>query len=114
MKFLFILTHVEDAWKEAPGEAERVYQQYMDLESELKSKKKFIDSVRLRPCADAKTIRNLPGGKRTTSDGPWTNAKEAMGGYYVLDCDSMAEALNWAQRMPNYGHGSIEIRPFWE
>lgn len=36
------------------------------------------------------------------------------GGFYVLECASMDEALEWAKRMLNYGHGSIEIRPFWK
>ena len=115
MKFLFILTQIEGAWATAPpGEAERVYQEYMALERELREQNKFIDSVRLRPCGEAKTIRNLANGEREMVDGPYIQGREAIGGYYVLECDSMDEALAWAKRMPNYGHGSIEIRPFWE
>ena len=114
MKFMFILTQIEEAWNDAPGAAERVYQEYMELERELKAKKRFVSSTRLRPCAEAKTIRNQTSGERPVSDGPWTKGREVMGGFYVLECDSMQEALEWAHRMPNYGHGSIEVRPFWE
>ena len=39
---------------------------------------------------------------------------EAIGGFYVLDCESMKEPVEWANRMPNYGHGAIEVRPVWE
>ena len=115
MKFLLLLTQVEEAWAEAPpGEGERVYQQYMALESELKSEGKFVDSVRLRPSGEARTLHNLPNGKREFVHGPFVESKEAIGGFYVLECSSMEEALGWAAQMPNYGHGSIEVRPFWE
>lgn len=102
MKFLFILTQIEEAWaKVPPGEGERVYQQYMALERELKNQGKFVDSVRLRPCSEARTLRNLANGTRKLVNGPYTETKEVMGGYYVLECASIDEALEWAQRMPN-------------
>ncbi len=115
MKFLLLLTQIEEAWEEAPpGEGERVYQQYLVIERELKAQGKFVDSVRLRPRREAKTLRNLPDGKRDATDGPCFDSKEAIGGFYVLDCASLEEAMEWARRMPNYGHGAIEVRPFWE
>ena len=115
MKFFFLLTHVEEAWAKAPPEeAENVYQQYMELEREMRAQGKLIESVRLRTCKEAKSIHNLPGGQRKFVDGPYNNSKEVMGGFYVLECVSMEEAYEWAMRMPNYGHGSIEVRPVWE
>lgn len=115
MKFMFILTHVEEAWNDAPpGEGERVYQQYMELERELRAENMMFYSGRLRSCREAKTIRNLPKDERAFVDGPWTKMKEVMGGYYIIECASMNEALDWAKRMPNYGHGSIEVRPMCE
>jgi hypothetical protein len=115
MKFLFLLTQIEEAWaKAAPGEGERVYQQYMALEREMKEQGKLVASVRLRSRSEAKTLRNLANGKRQLVNGPFADTEEVVGGYYILECTSMDEALKWAERMPNYGHGSIEIRPFWE
>jgi hypothetical protein len=115
MKFLLLLTQIEEAWDTSPpGEAERVYQQYMAIERELKAQGKFVDSVRLRSRREAKTLRNLLSGQRELVDGPCFDSREAIGGFYVLDCASMEEAVEWASRMPNYGHGAIEIRPFWE
>jgi len=115
MKFLLILTHVEKSWDRAPaGEPERVYQRYMEIERELRAKNRFVDSQRLRPSSEARTIRNLSDGKRVVVDGPFTSGEEVMGGYYVIECDSIDEAVEWAQHMPNYGHGSIEVRPIWE
>jgi len=115
MKFLFLLTQIEEAWAKAPaGEAERVYQQYMALEKEMQEQGKLIASVRLRPRSEARTLRNLANGKRLLVEGPFAEVEEAVGGYYILECAAMDEALAWAERMPNYGHGAIEIRPFWE
>ena len=115
MRFLLILTQLEEAWNEAPpGQAEHVYQQYLELEDELKAAGKFIQSMRLRPRGEAQTLRNLAAGKRSRVDGPFVDSQEAIGGLYILECESMDEAVQWAQRMPNYGHGSVEIRPFWD
>jgi hypothetical protein len=115
MKFLLILTHVEAAWDNAPAsEPERVYQRYAEVEHELRAQNKLLDSHRLHPSKEAKTVRNLPNDKRVIVDGPFADTKEVMGGCYVLECGSIEEAVKWAKRMPNYGHGSIEVRPIWE
>jgi len=115
MKFLFLLTQIEAAWEQAPlGEGGRVYEEYMTLERELRAQSKFVESIRLRSRGEAKTLRNLADGRRELVDGSCFDAKESIGGFYVLDCESMEEAVDWANRMPNYGHGAIEIRPLWE
>ena len=115
MRFLFLLTQIEEAWEKAPpGEAERVYEQYLAIERELRAQDKFVESVRLRSRNEAKTLRNLAESRRKLVDGPCFDLEEAIGGFYVLDCTSMEEAVEWAGRMPNYGHGAIEIRPLWE
>ena len=69
---------------------------------------------RLRPRKEAKTLRNLPDGRREYVDGACFDSKEAIGGLYVFECASMDEALEWAERLPNYGHGAIEVRPIGE
>ena len=115
MKFLFLLTQIEEAWDTSPpGEAERVYEQYLAIERDLKAQGKFVESVRLRSRSQAKTLRNLLAGQREIVDGPCFDSREAIGGFYVLDLASMDEAVEWAGRMPNYGHGAIEIRPIRE
>lgn len=114
MRFLMILTQVEKEWEHAPGgESERVIQGYQEVERDLRAQNKLLDSIRLRPAAEAMTVRNLPNGRRSSESGPFAGTTEAIGGMYVLECESMTEAMQWAERMPNYGHGSIEIRPSW-
>ena len=115
MRFLLLLTQVEEEWEKAPpGEGDRVYEQYMAVERDIKNAGAFAHSFRLCTRHEAKTIRNLPEGKREFADGPCFESREAIGGMYILECASMDEAVDWAKRLPNYGHGAIEIRPLWE
>jgi len=66
MRFLLLLTQVEEAWEHAPeGAGERVYQQYMQVEEDLRAQNKLLDSLRLKSTSEAKTLRNLPDERRT-------------------------------------------------
>lgn len=113
MRFFLILMQQESAWASAPGEGERVYQAYVALEERMKREKVYVDSIRLRFSDDAKSLHYYPNRRMEMVDGPFAAAAEQMGGAYILDCPSMEDALEWAKRMPNYGHGGIEVRPIW-
>jgi hypothetical protein len=114
MKFLLMLTDIAGEWDRVPAaEQARVLAGHGVVERELRARKKFVESYRLRPPAEAKTVRLLPGGDRTVTDGPFADTRDVMGGYYVIDCDSMEEALDWARRVPLV-YGAIEVRPIWE
>jgi hypothetical protein len=67
---------------------------------------------RLRRAPEAKTV-SVRNGKTLTTDGPYAETKEQLGGYYLLDCKSMDEALEFAARIPNAQDGFIEVRPVW-
>lgn len=64
----------------------------------------------LQPPRQGATLR-ITNGKRTVQDGPYTDAKEHLGGYFVISVDSMEEALEWAARSPSATAGSVEVRP---
>ena len=64
----------------------------------------------LMPTSMATTVR-MRGGRNLTTDGPFAETKEQLGGYYILDCRDLDEAIQWASRIPNVGSGSVEIRP---
>ncbi len=64
----------------------------------------------LLPIASATTVR-VRGGKPLITDGPFAETKEQLGGFYLIECQNLDEALAWAQKMPDVGIGSIEIRP---
>jgi len=48
-----------------------------------------------------------------TSDGPFAETKEVLGGFYLLDCADLDEVLGWAAKIPTAKHGSVEVRPVW-
>jgi hypothetical protein len=65
----------------------------------------------LQPPSTATTVR-ASGGELLTSDGPFTETKEWLGGYYKIEVDSLDEAIEWARKVPSVAFGgSIEIRP---
>ena len=68
---------------------------------------------RLRPVTDATTVR-VRDGEVLTSDGPFAETKEQMGGFYLVDCKDLDEAIEVASKIPGARVGSIEVRPIWE
>jgi hypothetical protein len=68
---------------------------------------------RLRPTTDATTVR-LRDGQVLTTDGPFAETKEQIGGYFVVECDDLDTAIEVAAKIPGAREGSIEVRPIWE
>ena len=62
------------------------------------------------PIADGVTLK-LSDGKFSMTDGPYAEVKEALGGYFLFECDSLDAALDWAARIPAAEHGAVEVRP---
>jgi hypothetical protein len=117
MKFMLMLAHDAAAWDaQTAAEKERGLHGHMALIEELTSQGKRIDSRRLRPSSQAKTVR-IKNGKPIAIDGPVSETKEVLGGYYVIECASMEEAVEWAKKIPPFGdpaHSCVEVRPIWE
>jgi len=61
---------------------------------------------------DVATSVRVQAGQRLVHDGPFADAKEHLGGYFVLDVDTLDEALAWAERCPSATYASVEVRPF--
>ena len=70
----------------------------------------MIGGAGLQPPPLATTVR-LKGGKRQVQDGPFAEAKEQLGGYYVIDVPDLDRALDWASRCPGASSGAVEVRP---
>jgi hypothetical protein len=68
---------------------------------------------RLRPTTDATTVR-VRDGETLTSDGPFAETKEQVGGYFVVECDNLDDAIEAAAKLPGALSGSVEVRPIWE
>jgi hypothetical protein len=72
----------------------------------------FKAADRLRPIADATTVR-VRDGKTLTTDGPFAETREQLGGYYLVEAKDLDEAVAIAAKIPTAKHGSIEVRPVW-
>lgn len=64
----------------------------------------------LMPSAMATSVR-VRDGETITTDGPFAETKEQLGGFYLLECDNLDEAISWAARIPHAADGTIEVRP---
>jgi len=101
-----------DAWEQM-SEAERAaaYEGYMAVSRDLEAAGVLIDASELEATAAATSVR-VRGGEALVTDGPYTEVKESLGGYYLFTCDSIEEAVEWAARIPAAWHGgAIEVRP---
>lgn len=70
----------------------------------------FVSGAGLQPPASATTVK-LRNGKRQVQDGPYADAKEQLGGFFVIEVPSLDDALAWASRSPAAAYGSCEVRP---
>jgi hypothetical protein len=67
----------------------------------------------LQPTATATTVR-VRDDERMLTDGPYAETKEQLGGYYLLECKDLDEALNWAAQIPEASNGAVEVRPIMD
>jgi hypothetical protein len=86
-----------------------MYEQYSEFSRAAGDAGVLAGGEELGPTASATTVR-LREGRQLVTDGPYAEAKEALGGYFILDCESLDEALSWAARIPGASHGAVEVR----
>ena len=84
---------------------------WFQYDDQIRKAVKVISANVLQPTSTATTIR-VKDGQTITSDGPFAETKEQMGGYYIIDAKDLDEALEWATKMANLpGGGAVEVRP---
>jgi hypothetical protein len=96
--------------KVTPEQMQGVITAYGAFTDEVKEKKVYLGGNPLKPTSTATTVR-VREGKTTITDGPFAETKEQLGGYYLLDCKDLDEALEYAAKIPGALWGSIEVRP---
>ena len=95
------------------AEMEALVQGHRRFSEELQAAGKMVGGERLRPEGDGSRVR-LKGSQRQVMDGPFAETKEAMGGFYLIECETKDEAVEWAQKIPLVEGGFIEVRPIWQ
>jgi hypothetical protein len=86
----------------------RFVAEHARLQGDLTKQGKLVDSNPLRPAAEMVRIQAVKGGGKNVIDGPFTETKELLGGYYVIEAGSRDEAVQWAKRIP-LTTGSVEV-----
>jgi hypothetical protein len=97
----------------SPEEAAAMMAEYGVFMEEMNRRGVLEGGERLRPTTDATTVRVIDG-EVLTSDGPFAETKEQIGGYFVVNAKDLDEALEIASKIPHAKQGSIEVRPIWE
>lgn len=109
MQFLALIHSHENGWDSlSDDERQAIYKRYMDFsESE-----KVVGGAELQSTKTATTVQ-VRNGDTLVTDGPYAEVKEALGGYFILECDSIDEACQLAAKIPAAEHGAIEVRPVY-
>ncbi|GAC1649629.1 MAG: YciI family protein [Gemmatimonadaceae bacterium] len=111
MKYLCLIYHDETIWQKMPKEeADAVYKEYFSFTEEIGKSDHYPSGNPLQPTHTATTVR-VRNGKTSTTDGPFAETKEELGGYYLIDGKDLNDVLQVASRIPGARFGSIEVRP---
>ena len=111
MKDLLLIYTDAQAQAAAPEEALReMYRAYGEFTAQLAAAGKLGPAEELQPPDQARSVR-VRDGRTVVTDGPFAEAREQLGGFYVIEADDMAEAVSWAARVPSAPSGAIEVRP---
>ena len=114
MRYILLICEDETATQAAsPAEGEAMMADYMNFGDEMGKRGVLKTGERLRPTTDATTVQ-VRDGKVLTSDGPFAETKEQIGGFYLVDCKDVDEAIEVAAKIPGARIGTIEVRPIWE
>jgi len=113
MKFLCLI-RAEKVMEQMPeAAAAKHFEDYRAFTAAIRQSGQFVACNRLLPPDAATTVR-VREGKVSTTDGPYAETKEQLGGYYVIEARGMEEAIQVAARIPGAWLGSVEVRPIAE
>ncbi|MEQ8315534.1 MAG: YciI family protein [Gammaproteobacteria bacterium] len=111
MQYLCLIYEVEsEMLSRSEEEQNQIMADYWAFTNDVKDKGQLVAGEALLPTETATTVR-VRDGKRVTTDGPFAETKEQLGGFYLLECKDLDEAIDQAARIPSAKYGSIEVRP---
>jgi hypothetical protein len=111
MRYMLALVGEESDWQDSsPEEMQELMSAWNAFDKEVREAGAFVAGEALQQSATATTVRISADGERVVSDGPFAETKEQLGGFYLLECADLDEALAWARKVP-LEDGAIEVRP---
>ena len=111
MKYL-LLMYASESNVPPPEEIQADVPAWQALLKETKESSVLVSTNGVAPGSSATTVR-IREGKTLITDGPFAETHEQLGGYFLLECKDLDEAIRWAEKIPTVKYGSIEIRPLW-
>jgi hypothetical protein len=115
MKYMFSLFNTEGGWQDAsPEDMKAEMDRWANFTKQAIAAGVYVSGDALQESSTATSVRipDAPdsGGEPIVTDGPFAETKEQLGGYYVLECKDLDEALSYAKKIPLFG-GTVEVRP---
>jgi hypothetical protein len=95
-----------------PDEMAAEFAAYDVFTRETRDRGQFVAGEALEPTSTATSVR-VQDGRTVVTDGPFAETKEALGGFYLLECKDLDEAIEMAAKIPAAKRGTIEVRPIW-
>jgi hypothetical protein len=114
MRYALLIYASEQDWAaQSEEESQAVNQEYMAFTKDIIDRGLMKGGEALQPTATATTVR-VRNGETLTTDGPFAETKDQLGGFYLVDCKDLDEAIEVAAGIPDARRGSIEVRPIME
>ena len=113
MQFMALIYGDASRWDAfSESEREAAYAQYRAFSDDAGKAGVMVGGAELASTRDATTVR-VRDGESLVTDGPYAEVKEALGGYFLFECASMDDAVEYAARIPGAEHGAVEVRPVY-
>ena len=113
MRYLALSYTPEPTEPPSAADGQQMMQEYGAYTEMIQQRGAFLGGEALQPSSTATTLR-VRDGKLTATDGPFAESKEQLGGYYLLECKDLDDAVEVAGKIPGARYGSIEVRPIME
>ena len=107
MKYICLI-YADEALQAQQGE--ELWKAYAAFGDEVSAAGKFVAGDPLEASSTATVVR-VRDGQTLTTDGPYAETKEQIGGYYIFECDDLDDAVEWASKIPSAKTGGVEVRP---
>jgi hypothetical protein len=112
MKYMLLIHHVDDMQIEE-GLRQKLLAESVQLCHDLHARQQYIDAAPLHPSTETVSV-TVRDGKRLVTDGPFAETREQIGGYFMIEANSLEEAVDIAGRIPGATIGTVEVRPVRE
>jgi hypothetical protein len=111
VKYMLLVHHDEESFrKRNAAEREQMIQESVQLANQLHARGKYLGAAPLHPTSETRCVR-VRKGKRLTTDGPFAETREQIGGYFLIEARDLDEAIDIASQIPGARIGTVEVRP---